>query len=150
MVAMRALLLLVALSVGCVRSTAPPACQDHSTCDDGLFCNGAERCDPADPQADLRGCVPGRSPLPETTDPCVEATCDEVAGSVWLTRSDRCPGRQVACRSAADCADDTPGDCWVPTCQAGECVASFSRAGSPCDDGAACTVDACDGRGECV
>lgn len=32
-------------------------CGSDARCDDGLFCTGVERCDPAHPSADARGCV---------------------------------------------------------------------------------------------
>lgn len=32
-------------------------CGSDARCDDGLFCTGIERCDPAHPSADARGCV---------------------------------------------------------------------------------------------
>ena len=37
------------------RPTGP--CASDTDCDDGLYCNGAERCDAEDPDADERGCV---------------------------------------------------------------------------------------------
>ncbi len=65
-------------------STMP--CMGDGDCDDGLFCDGEERCMPAAPAADARGC------LHSATMPCSGA-CDEVA--------DRC----------ADCLDaDADGD----------------------------------------
>ncbi|MBX3246740.1 MAG: putative metal-binding motif-containing protein [Myxococcales bacterium] len=33
------------------------SCADDLACDDGVFCNGAERCDPSNASADARGCV---------------------------------------------------------------------------------------------
>jgi len=41
-----------------------------AACDDGVFCNGPERCDPLAPSADENGCVAG---IP----PCEEWRCDE-------------------------------------------------------------------------
>lgn len=41
-------------------------------CDDGLYCNGAERCDPSAESADEAGCVRGAPP-------CGESACDDVA-----------------------------------------------------------------------
>ena len=50
-------------------------------CDDGLYCNGVERCAPDDPGADANGCVMGAPPCPaamcdEDTDDCGGADCD--------------------------------------------------------------------------
>ena len=41
------------------------------SCDDGTYCNGAERCAPADPAANAAGCVPGAPPCGDGA--CVEA-----------------------------------------------------------------------------
>ncbi len=48
-------------------------CRNDDACDDGLFCNGAERCAPEDPGADDDGCVAAVSP-------CLSGqSCDEAA-----------------------------------------------------------------------
>ena len=41
-------------------STAP--CTRASDCDDGMFCNGVERCEPGSSGADARGCVAAAAP----------------------------------------------------------------------------------------
>jgi alpha-tubulin suppressor-like RCC1 family protein len=68
----------------------PPAnvCRAVIDCDDGIFCNGPERCAPDDPSAGMTGCV--RDPAP-----CEAARCDEDA--------DRC-------RSDCDAMPDADGD----------------------------------------
>jgi hypothetical protein len=64
-------------------------CTADSMCDDGLFCNGAETCDPSDARADGTGCVPGEST-------CLAAqTCDEMG--------DRC-------ETSCDVGGDADGD----------------------------------------
>ena len=67
---------------GCGDDSTPPpdagpsdgtvsACVDDSTCDDGLFCNGQERCAPEAALADAFGCVRGDAP-------CVDGQrCDD-------------------------------------------------------------------------
>ncbi|NIS37210.1 MAG: hypothetical protein GWO04_47965, partial [Actinobacteria bacterium] len=35
------------------------ACMADLDCDDGVFCNGTESCDPTAPAADANGCVNG-------------------------------------------------------------------------------------------
>ena len=51
----------------------PPSCVADLECDDGTFCNGAERCAPASPTADARGCVAALTP-------CLEGqVCEEGA-----------------------------------------------------------------------
>ena len=53
------------------RGDSGPACEGDADCDDGVFCNGAERCDPTDSGADDRGCVTNS---PRCLD---EQECDE-------------------------------------------------------------------------
>lgn len=81
-------------------------CTSDSVCDDGLFCNGAERCDPSAQAADARGCVAGGSPCgermycDESTDECVVDTCenpDEDGDGQW----------RIAC-GGDDCDDTDP------------------------------------------
>lgn len=62
------LLLAMALS-GCGDDDTPPPmgdggmfCAMDMECDDGLFCNGVERCDPGATGAEAGGCVAGSSP----------------------------------------------------------------------------------------
>src|SRR5690606_17821541 len=65
---------------------APTTCARDADCDDGRFCNGAERCAPASSAADERGCAPAEAP------PCSIKGCDEAL--------DRC----------TECDDDMDGD----------------------------------------
>jgi hypothetical protein len=140
---------------------------DDALCDNGLFCDGAETCDPA------LGCLAGTpvdcgDGIGCTVDACNEATdaCDHVADDALCDNgqfcdgaetcdalldcqagSDPCPGA-FSCDEVADacaCSDDTQCDdgvfCnGVEICSAGVCIA-----GSPinCDDGVGCTLDAC-------
>ncbi|HJL19834.1 MAG TPA: MopE-related protein [Sandaracinaceae bacterium LLY-WYZ-13_1] len=50
---------------------AATTCAVDPDCDDGVFCNGAERCAPDDDAADARGCVAGPSTCP-ADDRCLE------------------------------------------------------------------------------
>ena len=61
-------------------------------CDDGLFCNGEERCDPDHPAADPRGCLVGEAPACPDNQRCVE----EIAG---------CAAKVTVCALAEDCDD---------------------------------------------
>ena len=92
---------------------------DDGFCDNGLFCDGVETCDP------VNDCVAGAVPCNPDTE-----VCDEI---------------QDLCVPAPDCVTDD--DCndqafcnGVETCVAGTC-----QAGTPvnCDDGVSCTVDSC-------
>jgi len=71
-------------------------CSNDGDCDDGLFCNGPESCDPTG------GCQP---------DPV--AACD---GTICDESSDQC----VECLTDGDCDDGNPST--TETCEAGTCV----------------------------
>lgn len=108
--------------VGCTVDTCNEAddvlvhTSDPAACQDDLFCNGHETCDP------LLGCGPG-------SEPCfVPVLCDE--------DQDLC----AACSSSAQCSDGQY--CNGPeVCTSGSC--SFGSSPS-LDDGVACTSDSCD------
>ena len=63
------------LECACVREPIPEAC------DDAMFCNGAERCAPADPRADVRGCAPGTPVRCADAVACTVDACDEALGA---------------------------------------------------------------------
>ena len=64
-------------------------CESDAQCDDGVFCNGTESCNPANGAADARGCVRGQAP-------CAAAQiCDEAGAS---------------CSSLCQVAQDADGD----------------------------------------
>ena len=84
---------------------AVTGCTSDDECTDGVFCNGAELCDPEDPRADADGCVTGAG------DPCMDGrTCVEEMG---------------ACLT--DCELDPDAD--------GDGVDSAECGGTDCDDG---------------
>ncbi len=114
-------------------------CPDDALCDDGLFCNGRERCAPSVAGADLRGCIEGRPPITPSDDPCVIVQCDESAGSVWLRRAPECG--DVAGGDAGD--GEAGGDPGV------EPDVGCTTDGQ-CDDGRLCTRDTCAADGGCV
>lgn len=58
-----------------VMSSLGEPCQSDANCDDGLFCNGRERCLPTVPGGDLRVCM-----APEFG-PCSPDACDEEANA---------------------------------------------------------------------
>jgi len=51
---------------------------NHALCSDSSQCNGDERCEPADTDADEAGCVEGSSKVCGDDDDCTEDFCDEV------------------------------------------------------------------------
>jgi hypothetical protein len=84
-------------------------CRRHSDCDDGVWCNGEERCERNAEDADDRGCVPARAvACPDTAN----SRCDE-ANDRCLTGCDLRPDEDgdghdsIAC-GGDDCDDDDP------------------------------------------
>jgi len=107
-------------SVGCTDDSCNEATDscvnaaNEAHCDDGLFCNGTETCDP------VLDCQPG-------SHPCPNLFCDEV--------EDRC-----ICTEPAECDDGL-------FCNGVEqCIGEACQPGTPvdCDDGVGCTDDSCD------
>ena len=58
---------------------APPTCDSDLECDDGIFCNGVEVCDPMAREADSFGCSVGELPCSEA-DQCfeLETRCEAI------------------------------------------------------------------------
>ncbi|MDB4989969.1 MAG: uncharacterized protein JWN04_5147 [Myxococcaceae bacterium] len=77
-------------------------------CDDGRFCSGVEVCNPADPSADLRGCVEGArvvcatglscSELMQQCSACSDSALDDADGD----------GHEAKSCGGDDCRDDDP------------------------------------------
>lgn len=95
----------------------------NGLCNDGLFCNGVEACDP------VNGCQAGTAPdckdgIGCTTDSCNEATdmCQHQPSNSVCDDTFFCTGAEV-CNPASGCVAGAPPDC---------------------DDAVDCTVDACD------
>ncbi|MFQ5514510.1 MAG: hypothetical protein ACE5FG_08715, partial [Myxococcota bacterium] len=95
---------------------------DDTVCDDALFCNGAETCDP------LLDCQAGTPPNLDDGIVCTVDSCDEVTDAVVHTPDDTLCDDSLFCNGAETC-DAALG------CQPGT---------SPADDGVSCTVDTCD------
>jgi hypothetical protein len=69
---------------------ASAPCASNADCDDAIYCNGVERCDPGVAGADARGCLAQSGP------PCMASqTCDEAGES---------------CRAMCDVSDDADED----------------------------------------
>lgn len=130
-------------------------CTTDAQCDDGVFCNGAERCVPQADRADARGCLAGE---PIQTDDGIECTrdgCDE-ARKIVTNDPEAC-----ACAVAGDRCDcaSFPENCPqnVPSCHIVLCTEQLTCAARPvprggtCNDGYDCTEnDVCDGLGTCA
>jgi hypothetical protein len=130
------------------------SCHEHADCDDGIVCNGEERCSPTlhrcqagTPAEDGTACTLMLAPGPsDDVDGGVPDAGAADAGSqdAGLVEADSvCVGGTCAlpCESDEHCEDDNPctGDM---TCDLdlGGC-----RPHPPeCDDGLECTIDACD------
>lgn len=95
----------------------------HSNCDDGVFCNGAETCDPATGDL-ITGCNPGVTPGCDDGIGCTDDECDVVSDS---------------CVSTNNCTDGIA--CTVDTCTPTGC--DFSEDDALCDDSIGCTFDQC-------
>jgi hypothetical protein len=119
-------------------------CRSDVECDDGLVCNGAERCSGG-------RCVAGAIPSCEDRIPCTADTCDRMLDRCTHTPdSSRCGPREICdpmlgCR-VIGCVDDS-------VCQNGfvcdgieRCLGGTCIPGPPldCNDGVACTIDLCD------
>jgi len=160
--------------VGCTLDTCDESTNscdntpDDTACDNGLFCDGPETCDPV---------LDCRSGTPESCDDGVGCTvdncdagtdsCGHVVDHAACDNGMFCDGAET-CDATADCqpgSDPCPGsfcdegvdvctDCQTDIdcsdgifCNGVEmCVAGSCQAGTPvsCDDGVGCTVDNCD------
>jgi hypothetical protein len=109
--------------LGNLRAISPP-CETDADCDDGLFCNGAETCQPA-----TGLCLPGTPPTCDDGNSCTTDVCSTTAGA--------CVNASVADGTACDDgAWCTVGE----SCTAGVCGGAVPRS---CEDGLACTANAC-------
>ncbi len=83
---------------------SPQICQTNSDCSDGIYCNGAETCDPGNRSANANGCVAASRPCTDRCDEALES-CTTICGGnedqdgdgVW----------SVSC-GGADCDDNDP------------------------------------------
>jgi hypothetical protein len=116
-------------------------------CDDGLYCNGVEACEPTDPDASAAGCTAGVTPSVPDGLACTDDICNEDTDAF-----DYVPGDDCGCAVDADCIPDERNPCLDYAC--GDdliCAATPSEAGTACDDGYACTPSSgCDGGGRCL
>jgi hypothetical protein len=123
---------------------------DDSLCDDGLYCNGTETCDPN------LGCQAGAPINCDDGVGCTADSCDEATDSCINAPDDSlcddglfCNGIET-CDPTLDCQAGTPVDCNDGVaCTNDSCdEATDSCVNAPdngaCDDGVACTVDICD------
>ncbi|MEO1267378.1 MAG: hypothetical protein AAFX99_04720, partial [Myxococcota bacterium] len=119
---------------------------DDSLCDNGIFCDGREECQPQDPSADARGCVAGSPRVLEDEVECTVGRCDEEQDLIVQD-----------CSACACCGDATAACGGAPSCFEWTCSANHScvleplGTGAACDDGALCTIgDTCDANQICI
>jgi len=81
-------------------------CSADADCDDGLFCNGAERCIPSDPSAGANGCVAGTNPC---ISPCVCSEGTKSCGGAGCSQADADgDGHGSIGTGGDDCDDNDP------------------------------------------
>ncbi|MBO6938115.1 MAG: hypothetical protein JJ863_24315 [Deltaproteobacteria bacterium] len=139
----------------------PPDCTADADCDDGAFCNGAERCAAG-------SCVGGSAPDCADTIDCTADGCDEAGDTCTNAPDDgRCTDSAGGTCEAAGCQYPTctpmncvAGPCQTATCMGDTCQRTDTCSGGEmccggscvpagCDDGNPCTADSC-GPGGCV
>jgi hypothetical protein len=96
----------VALAAAFADATAA-GCASDPDCDDGLFCDGAERCAAGACQAGTPPCAPGES-CDEATDSCSVDPCD---------RDGACEAGEDCDNCATDCAAGGEGGCGNGVCE---------------------------------
>lgn len=99
-------------------------------CDDTLYCNGVESCDP-----DSGDCLKGEAPATDDGVDCTDDSCDEDADEVINQPVD------TPCDDGDPCTDD-----WCDS--AAGCVHDNNL--EPCDDGLACTINDTCFQGTCA
>lgn len=109
-------------NLGCVHTPV------SARCNDGRFCNGEETCDA------VLGCLPGTPPCDDGI-ACTVDTCTP-------NRHHHDDSDEDDHKGVAECSDDDDDDNGGGTC-------SYTPNDALCDDGNACTVDACDPATDC-
>ena len=130
-------------------------CMTQADCDDGVFCNGAEVCDP------VLDCQPGTPVVVDDSVACTDDSCDEIVNAVVNAVNNAncdngqfCDGSEI-CSATLDCQPGTPVvvddsvACTVDACdEVGDVLTHLPDAGT-CDDGDPCTAELCDATTGC-
>jgi hypothetical protein len=127
-------------------------------CDDGVFCNGVESCEPSS------GCGSGVFPCDDGI-ACTLDGCDESSDDCSNTPDDTRCDDGAACNGEEQCSDQTgctsgtapdcdalTSECGIGLCSDadGGCVVDPVDDGTDCDEGNACTIDDMCAAGVCV
>jgi hypothetical protein len=146
---------------------------DHTQCQNGLYCDGSEICDP------ILNCQPGIPVVPDDGIACTTDSCDETIDSIinlpdnsLCDNSLFCDGSEI-CHQTLGCQDQADPCTLGQTCDEQEnqcnaipgfcqsdqdcnddlfcngietCVSNQCQSGTPptTDDGITCTIDSCD------
>jgi hypothetical protein len=129
---------------------AQPVCTDDAQCDNGLFCDGLERCAPGATSADLLGCAPGGAP--EGLDDGIACTTDRCVEGQGLNQ-----GQLTHDTSACGCVVDEDCQEMDTACRATRCdpatltcTPGAVEVGRPCNTELACAQGVCDASGVCA
>lgn len=114
------------------------ACEADPDCDDGRYCNGAERCV-------MGRCAAGTSPCDDRYSCTREVSCAEDTRVCTRVPDDSVCGDGNACNGTERCDPTTPGALAVTGCQPVRADDQID-----CDDRNTCTIDSCDMRLGCV
>jgi hypothetical protein len=123
-------------------------CTGAPLCDDGNACNGTETCDPVS-----GACGPGTPLVCDDGNPCTDDSCDPVHGCLTVNNTNACDDGSLCttndvctegvCTGTAVPCDDGNACNGKETCDPGTGTC-LPGAVPNCDDGIACTIDACD------
>lgn len=140
----------------------PFAASEHVACDDGNACTKTDECTAGSCLGAQYSCI--------DTFACTDDVCDGKGGCTNPVKTGNCliggtcytDGARENTSNCNVCDDATPA-AWSPAataltcndanaCSKNDVCAGFTCAGASysCDDGAACTLDSCDGGGGCT
>ncbi|MBK7579157.1 MAG: hypothetical protein IPI67_03035 [Myxococcales bacterium] len=118
-------------------STSCKVFKSDGACDDGLYCNGIEACDPTNAQSNsTTGCTAGTPVACDDSFSCTVDSCNEGSKACVHTASNNACSNGLYCDGAETCAPGTSGANPTTGCVAGTAP--------NCEDGLACTTDSCD------
>jgi hypothetical protein len=129
---------------GTLTDSGPPpveVCEKPAECDDGLYCNGVEACDPFSKDADGLGCLPGLPIVCDDAIACTVDACDE--------DEDRCVFGidNGLCDDSKFCTGEETCN---PTHGMADSDGCVDETRDLCDDGFQCTLDVCNEALGCV